>query len=678
MSEIKLTYLEDILNQDPSLVPDLDKMCLTRDFINTKRFSPVVYDAKEAMPVKDHPEYDAWWHEQYRRCIMGYIVPNATKRGHDIWIPGRLYFYLNFWVIYALLDVGGRKGNRNPKYTSLDYFKAMCMEMMFNDRKDLMFPKSRQKGFSEYVACNAGYNFIFIPGSQTVIVAGMGDYAEHTMSNVIRGLDNLGESEFYKRRSPNRADYIKSLYKETQIDEDTGEKRVIIKGYGSEVYCISAMDNPQAVSRLSPFMIIYEEMGKWKKNALLETRSYVLPSLRAEGQKTGYQIFVGTSGSLDESVKDVEKMAYDPASFNLLAFDNIWEESLSTTTGKVAAFIPSYEFKIIDEDGNSLIEESKRVIEEDWATMKSEERFKNQSQEPFYLSQMFMMTTGGFFGDTALQKINDQKRQILLEKEMQICFQARIDWVDHADWSKGVECIPDEDGKFIITQLPERDANGKVWVNLYGAATDSYDKDESATSFSQGSCTIFKGNLDANHTRRHFVARITERPAELDGGSYAFYEDTIKLCMLYGECQNQIEYSNILIFDFYKRKGYTYLLKERPSMVIRSMVQNSTSSQLHGVEQSFIPHALNILKDEMKVDDYRLISQTYDIAILEAWGKFKRTKGYNCDITISTALNIVTLIDDEDIEVYSEGEEDEEDYGGYKFEGERIAYSNAI
>ena len=111
----KLTYLGDILESHPEFIPDFDKNFLTRDFLRTKRFSPVVYDPSQKMPERDHPEYEAWWQEQYRRCIMGYVVPNATRRGHSVWIPGRLYFYLNFWIIFAMLDNGERKDKRNPK-----------------------------------------------------------------------------------------------------------------------------------------------------------------------------------------------------------------------------------------------------------------------------------------------------------------------------------------------------------------------------------------------------------------------------------------------------------------------------------------------------------------------------------------------------------------------------------
>ena len=663
--EQKLTYLADVLRMDPNLVPDIDKNFLTRDFVKTKRFSPVIYDKSQSMPERDHPDYEAWWIEQYRRCIMGYIVPNATRRGHSIWIPGRMYFYLNFWIIYALLDNGERKDKRNPKFTSLDYFKFMVIELMFMMKKDNMFPKSRQKGFSEYGASNIAYNFIFIPGSVNVIVAGQGDYAEKTMQNVIGGLEHLGDSEFYKQRKPNRSEYIKSSYTELYINEETGEKRTLYKGYGSEVYCITAKDNTQAVSRLSPFFILYEEIGKWKKGTLKETSEFVKPSLFAEGRKTGYQLFIGTGGDMEESVADVQQMAYNPASFGLLEFTNIWEETDIQVTGKVAAFVPSYEFEIIDEDGNSLIEESKKSIIDDWNSKNTKERYRAITQKPFFLSQMFMLTSGGFFGEDTLVAINEQKRKILLDPSLNISFNSRLEWVDSKDWSKGVNCIPDEDGEFIITQRPETDSHNKVYVNLYNAATDSYDKPESETSDSKGSCTIWKNVINMDHSGNHWVARVTERPTEEEGGSYKFYEDTIKLCMYYGEALNTIEYSNVLIFDYYKRKGFEFLLKERPSIVISQHVEDPKANQRYGIEQSFVPHALNMLRDRLKDNDFELIYKTFDLEILEAWGKFKRQKGYNCDITISCAFNIVSAVEDEEVSVYSSGDLEDEDYGGY-------------
>ena len=226
--------------------------------------------------------------------------------------------------------------------------------------------------------------------------------------------------------------------------------------------------------------------------------------------------------------------------------------------------------------------------------------------------------------------------------------------------------FPDDEGEYIIQQRPETDKNKQVYTNLYNAGTDSYDKDESNTSFSKGSCTIYKQVLDSHHTGNHWVARITQRPSEEDGGSYKFYENTIKLCIYYGHCMNTIEYSNILIFDYYKRKGFEYLLEERPSMVISQRVEDAQANQRYGVEQSFIPHGLNMLRDRLKADNYAIIDNMYDLEMIEAFAKFKRQKGYNCDITISCALNIISSTENEELGVYSSEDDDDDDFGGYK------------
>ena len=331
----------------------------------------------------------------------------------------------------------------------------------------------------------------------------------------------------------------------------------------------------------------------------------------------------------------------------------------------MAAFVPSYEFEIIDEDGNSLIQESIKSIENELSLKNFTERYIALTAKPFYLSQMFMVGSGNFLGETALVKLNDRKRWLLTHPEQQVTFNADIDWVDVSDWSKGVNLVPNLEGRFIIQQKPEHDGYGNVWRNLYNAATDSYDKDESNSSFSMGSCTIWKSALDAKHTFDHWVARVTERPSEDEGGSYRFYEDTIKLCILYGERENLIEYSNVLIFDYYKRKGVEYLLQERPVMVISQYVEDGKASQKYGIEQSFIPHALNIWRDRIKQDDYAIIDRMNDIPMIEAFAKFRKAKNYNCDITISCALNTASAIEKEEEGVWSDKEEEEEDFGGY-------------
>ena len=62
---------------------------------NNFRFSP---DEIPQVPIVFSEEAKEWWREQKRRCIEGYW--NSGR-----WMPGNLYFYINFWPILLAKDV---------------------------------------------------------------------------------------------------------------------------------------------------------------------------------------------------------------------------------------------------------------------------------------------------------------------------------------------------------------------------------------------------------------------------------------------------------------------------------------------------------------------------------------------------------------------------------------------
>jgi hypothetical protein len=136
-------------------------------FVGTRRFSPVIYEndlphkgdlfhkdiADIPVVKKERIKYlkdnniiidTAWWDKQYLRCIHGYTVENAIKRGGDaledekdafwkgnqcyipqydltffdnkVHISGRYYFFLNFWPIYGLIEGKDYKGIVRPRF----------------------------------------------------------------------------------------------------------------------------------------------------------------------------------------------------------------------------------------------------------------------------------------------------------------------------------------------------------------------------------------------------------------------------------------------------------------------------------------------------------------------------------------------------------------------------------
>ena len=122
----------------------------------------------------------------------------------------------------------------------LDVMYSFRREMMVRFKKDNQETKARQIGFSEKVAgMDLAYNYLFLPMSQNIIVAGEQTDADNTFNNVTRGLDELSNTQFYlqRKRGFDNKQHIMSL-----------------NGSGCS---LNANDDPQALSRYAPTLIVY-------------------------------------------------------------------------------------------------------------------------------------------------------------------------------------------------------------------------------------------------------------------------------------------------------------------------------------------------------------------------------------------------------------------------------------
>ena len=549
-----------------------------------------------------------------------------------------MYFYLNFWKIYGKIEGEKRKGMIPPKFIMLDFLFAKRVEMMFEQEKDDQETKGRQEGFSEKMGgMILGYNYTFIPASVNIVVGGTSADSDKTQENVTRGVDYLINTQFYKERDKNTFEYKHAKY------------------FLSELRSLTAKDNPQAVSRLTPYFIVYEEVGKWSKGLIQEVKDFVDPSLKAEGVKTGYAIYIGTGGSMESGAADLEEMHYDPDAYNLLSFKNIWEKEPPDDLSNTAHFNPKWMFELIDDNGNPLKEASIKKLKEDVLKLKPKKRYTFKSQNAIYASDAFLLSSGGFFGELVIQACASRKSYIKTHRDAQVVKKGYLRWKNRNDMWAGVNWEADEDGPIMIAEHPEEDEQGDVYGNLYRAATDSYDQDEAHTSSSKGACWVKKGFLNADHTYNKYVAGVVERPSTSEGGREVFYEHTAQLCMYYNAL-NLIEFSKILIFEWYRIKRLENLLKERPKFVVSKMIDSTQTVNFYGIDAATKPYWLKMQRDFLS--DVQNIENCDFIILLEAWGKFQYSSDsrYNCDNTIATSLCTVFEEDELDRMVYSESE----------------------
>jgi hypothetical protein len=620
-------------------------------FIDTYRFSPVLHGDVPREGDSFHipiEQFDPsmlencivdhiWWQEQKNRCYLGYTVPKAREDGSDVTITGRHYFYLNFWWIFSKNQDTGIKILQHPKFLDLDYQQAWEWQTCFAIQKDSLAMKARQKGYSEKVAgMMLGWNYTFLPDSLNIVVAGQQTDADHTFSNTKRGLDKLINTQFYKtrRRGGDSSEYLESKY------------------FGSKLYSITAKNNPQALSRYSPTLSVYEEIGKWEKDLSKELKGFVQPSIESEGSKTGWQIFIGTSGNMEAGAADLEYYYENAIDENILDFQDTNEPDADIIPGRrVGGFISRNLYQIIDKDGNSLLEESKAYhkLKEKAAARKSDvDLYLYKVNNPEYASDAFAMTGGGFFDKKIVAVANEQRKLIRLNKEAKIVREGHWDFLDENNWSAGSKFVdgPNEHGVITSHMIEGPDEVLKT-KSAYGGSIDSYDRDESQTSDSRGSMSIMKGFVPNSEFSDTWVCRLFFRPEMMTGGAKTFYKETIKVAVAYGLIERTlIEYSNLRIFDYYETNNVELLLQPRPDFIIANMIGNSKVVNKYGIDPASKPHWLSKLNDYLLGEDgdCNPVRKILDPYILDRIIRFKYNPGkgkYNDDTIITMALNIV-------------------------------------
>lgn len=637
-------------------------------FFETKRFSPVVHEGdlpdqedyffkrpdeitNEFLDRGDYYIDEAWWAKQRDRCLHGYSVKNAVVPGGDflidgkdvfvdgksfyipsydlwlkngeVWISGRYYFYLNFWPIYGRKIGSLSKTHVPPKFLAHQFFFSLRTKMMEDQKKDGQEFKGRQLGFSEMGGGQVlGYNYTFFDGSQNIIVGGIEKDAEATFIKTKNGLAFLRNTQFYHETSTDSTSKIKAKYT------------------GAEVLIETAKDNPQCLSRYSPFWVWYEEIGKGIKGWSLRVARYNKAAIETEGEKTGFQTFIGTAGEVDEGIYDLEERFYNPDRYNLISFQNDFDDPMLELTSKekVSHFIGKHWYKLIDEYGNPRFKESIAAIDNDIDVLPPTERYVERTQNPVYVSHALTSSVEGFFGADRIQALSRRKMLLRSKKELQIVRTGILKYKDINNPYKGCDFIPDDNGWIKIIEEPEQDPEGAVYANLYFAGADSYDQDEARTSKSKGAFYVRKAFLPDSKTGLYIcsVAQIVERPTVSEGGAERFYEHCAMACIYFRALVN-IEYSNLRIFQWLEDHSFEALLMPRPQIALAGRVLNTQVTNRYGTDKSLKPHILAILRDRL-TDEY--VDRMFFPEQVDALAKFRYDpsgKKHNCDITIATA-----------------------------------------
>lgn len=336
-------------------------------FVNTNEYTKSAEHFKKfgcytkAHPLYDKLDFDAYWDEEERRCKEGYAVGGVR-------ITGEHYTYLNYTQIrlteydkekFQLTEnilknvtQSATKTTNFPDFWDGDYYYFHTVELCRRIGKHLCVGKARRKGYSYKNACIANHRLNFIPRSVTLLGAFDSGvlYPEGTMQMVVECRDFFNEHTDWAKRYElkDAEDHIKAGY--TLRGESTE------RGYKSQVMALSFFNRPGAARGKDATLVLFEEAGMFPnlEEAVIATDR----TLRDGIFVTGILIVFGTGGGENNQWAPFEKIYYNPDSYNMITFDNVWDEGARGQS--VGYFIPTYQNKpgFMDKDGNSMNKEA--------------------------------------------------------------------------------------------------------------------------------------------------------------------------------------------------------------------------------------------------------------------------------------------------------------------------------
>lgn len=512
---------------------DLNRIVIPeKGFINTQEFR------REALHFVKHgyycpeawgsPAWKSYWKEQLRRCDDGYSVGGVK-------ITGDHYAYLNFAQIKLTSDPrdksaekvtkrrSARKIRTFPDFWDGDYSYFHAKELAVKHGKHLIVSKSRRKGYSYKNGLIAANRYNIQKESITVIGAFLKDYLypDGTMSMARNYVDFFNESTGWaKRRLIDKMDHLKSGYK---LEGESGIWSE--RGYKSQIYAVTFNNNPGAARGKDGTLVLLEEAGKFPnlKESFMSTK----PTVEDGIYTTGLIILFGTGGGDDSNWADFEDMFYDPGSYNILSFDNIWDEDSTGTT--CGFFVPDFLNKpgFMDSQGNSLIKDAhtyedsvRQGIIRNAKDTKAIDR--HVAEYPYTPKEAFLRIAGNIFPTKTLQ---DHYNTVLNKgafKHLGVAGKLAVigNKIKHVpdDTVRPIMNFPlkgndDPTGGVMVFQSPYRDKHGNIPPNMYTVCHDPYAYDTPYSNGSSlGAAYVMKNVNNISNPSDMIVASYVGRP----------------------------------------------------------------------------------------------------------------------------------------------------------------------
>lgn len=447
--------------------------------------------------------------------------------------------------------------------------------------------KSRRKGYSykDGAICANVYN----TERDAQIIIGAFEkkflYPKGTMGMASDYLNFLNEHTGWakSRDYVDKQDHKRASYKSTVNGTP------IEKGYKSEMFALSFKDNPDAARGKDAKIVLLEEAGAFPN--LKDSYNAIYPALTSGIYITGQIIIFGTGGDMESGTVDYADMFYNPETYNLMPFMNIWDENAENTT---CGFFHPVTWNMeghYDDQGNSDIdsatkfeqERRRNILEKSSSTATLQ---KHVQEFPFCPSEAFLTVSTNNFPVVELRnQLNKVKFEKLQYKKGTFVSLSRKEGKVIAKPDLKNELQPvihykpkveDLSGCPIIYEYPiDNPPKG-----LYKIGYDPYRQDLSE-GVSLASIYVYKASHKFSYKRNIIVAEYVGRPPEADDvNRYASM-----LADLYNaEIMHENEVTHVK--NYFRRHKRLDQLAVQPDAVISKNIKNSTVARIFGIHMN--------------------------------------------------------------------------------------------
>lgn len=433
-------------------------------------------------------EYGKWIREELRRCHEGYV-----RESDGEWIPGNLYFFLNYCPI-PLTKIKGnsKKGERVidfPEFWEGIYYRFHYIDQaqhggLYGEEGGRHGCEISSRGKSKSLTMAAIMAKYFVLGEsldvnrmvKCMATAYQKQYltSDGILNKFQSYIDFLAQStEFPAKRL--KSSLQDMSWKMGYVDLDTGTQ----KGTLNEAIGVSAKDDPSKVRGKRLHFIVVEEFGSFRN--VLELYNIMLPSVEEGDVSFGTMYLIGTSGDSESDFQGAAEIVYNPKGYKMYSLPNVFDKE-GQGKREITFFFPGYINRkgCYDENGNSDV--TKAILE----ILANRYRIKYNSSDinsitkaiaeiPITPQEAILRTRGNLFPITQLnERLNQLDNNpneyddvyignLFLNKSGEVEFKPTSDIP--------IRDFPTKDNKqkgaIEIFQMPEKDRNGKVYSNRY-------------------------------------------------------------------------------------------------------------------------------------------------------------------------------------------------------------------